>query len=36
MGHEPPLPEVKEEDVYAFVSEVLDDDDESVGLIEEG
>ena len=27
------LPEVKEEDVYAFVSEVLDDDDESVGLI---
>lgn len=32
-GHEPPLPEVKEEDVYAFVSEVLEDDDESVGLI---
>ena len=32
-GHEPPPPEVKEEDVYAFVSEVLDDDDESVGLI---
>ena len=36
VGARTPLPEVKEEDVYAFVSEVLDDDDESVGLIEEG